>query len=361
MKPQLKFKLATNYPGFNLDVDLSLPMDGVTVVYGPSGCGKTTLLRCLSGLERAETGSVSFGDSVWQRDGYFLPPHQRPVGFVFQDARLFSHRNVKANLLYGYQRIPQADRTIDPDQIISLLGLERLLERSPTNLSAGEKQRVAIGRALLTCPRILMMDEPLANLDTGRKQEILPYLSRLRSELNIPILYVSHSLDEVLQLVDTLVLLDNGKVQAAGPARDVLVEIDPKHQPPSALAGTLLDTTVKGHEEEFGLTELAFFDQPLNVPRQTLDPGSPLRLHILARDVSLVTGPRDIQTSVLNILEGRVTAIEATRQDDHSVNVLVDIGQPLLATITRKSLAKLQLKPGQKVFAHIKALRMIHQ
>ncbi len=360
MSARLAARIKTGYPGFQLDVDLSLPLDGVTVVFGPSGCGKTTLLRCLSGLEESDSGFIKFGDSIWQSDENFLPPHLRPIGFVFQDARLFPHKTVHANLLYGYQRISPAERRIAPDQVVGLLGLEQLLERFPKNLSAGEKQRVAIGRALLTSPGILMMDEPLANLDMERKQDILPYLAKMRSELNIPILYVSHSLDEVLQLVDTLVLLDNGRVQAVGPAREVLVELDPLRQPPSSLAGTLLDTTVEAHEEEYSLTRLKFCDQPLHVPKQNLEVGQALRLHVLARDVSLVTGPRDIQTSVLNILEGRVSAIETAGQDEHSVNVLVDIGQPLLVSITRKSLANLQLKPGQSVFAHIKALRMIH-
>ncbi len=360
MSSLLKARITTGYPGFQLDVDLSLPMDGVTVVFGPSGCGKTTLLRCLSGLEKPDTASVTFGDSIWQSPEQFLAPHLRPVGFVFQDARLFPHKSVHANLVYGYQRISPEERRIAPDQVIGLLGLETLLDRFPKNLSAGEKQRVAIGRALLTSPRILMMDEPLANLDLQRKQEILPYLSNMRRELDIPILYVSHSLDEVLQLVDTLVLLEKGRVQAAGPARDVLTERPTGFQPPPTLAGTLLDTTVVDHEEEFGLTRLTFGNQSLHVPRQQLNTGNPLRLHILARDVSLVTGPRDIKTSVLNILEGKVTAIRNDRPEDHSVDVLLDIGQPLLATITRKSLAILKLKPGQTVFAHIKALRMIH-
>ena len=360
MSARLKAKIKKQYPGFQLDTELSLPLDGVTVIFGSSGCGKTTLLRCLSGLEKPDSGSITFGDSVWQHGGEFLAPYKRPVGFVFQDARLFPHQDVNSNLLYGYKRIPQSEHRIAPDQVIELLGLSKLLDRYPENLSAGEKQRVAIGRALLTSPRILMMDEPLANLDIQRKQEILPYLSRLRSELNIPILYVSHSLDEVLQLVDTLVLLADGRVQAAGPAKKVLAEMSPGQQPPPALAGTLLDTIVAEHEEEFKLTRLTFGDQPLHVPKQNLEMGSALRLHVLARDVSLVTGPRNIQTSVLNILEGRVTAIETGGQEDHSVNVLIDIGQPLLATITKKSLAVLKLKPGQTVFAHIKALRMIH-
>lgn len=360
MSSHLKARIRTGYPGFQLDVDLSLPLDGVTVIFGPSGCGKTTLLRCLSGLERPDAGNVSFGETIWQNNEQFLAPHERPIGFVFQDARLFPHKNVRSNLLYGYQRISPEERRIAPDQIVSLLGLDKLLDRYPRNLSAGEKQRVAIGRALLTSPRILMMDEPLANLDLERKQEILPYLLNMRSELNIPILYVSHSLDEVLQLVDTLVLLENGRLQAAGPAAEVLTEISPEHQPPSSLAGTLLDTTVDEHEEEFSLTRLKFGEQSLHVPKQNLNEGAPLRLHVLARDVSLVTGPREIQTSVLNILEGRVTAIETKRREDHSVDVLLNIGQPLLATITKKSLALLKLKPGQTVFAHIKALRMIH-
>ncbi|MCA9482575.1 MAG: molybdenum ABC transporter ATP-binding protein [Nitrospina sp.] len=357
---RLEARLDVRYPGFRLNVDLSLALDGVTVLFGPSGCGKTTFLRCIAGLETPPEGHVRVGGETWQDGSRCLPTHKRSIGFVFQDARLFPHKTVHDNLLYGYRRIPGTERKIQPDTVTGLLGLGTLLNRRPLSLSAGEKQRVAIGRALLTSPRLLLMDEPLANLDAQRKQEILPYLSRMRAELDCPILYVSHSMDEVLQLVDTLVLMEKGQVRAVGPAAEVLTRIQPDKALPASLAGSLLETRVTGHEREYGLSLLSCNGQPLHVPHQDLAAGSRLRLHVLAQDVSLVTGPREMQTSVLNILAGKITAIEPAGEGGYSVNVLIDVGQPLLATITKKSLANLKLQPGQEVFAYIKALKMIH-
>jgi len=357
---RLQARMALRYPGFSLEVDLDLPLDGVTVVFGPSGCGKTTLLRCLAGLERAR-GSVRVGNQSWQDGERFTPPHRRPAGFVFQDARLFPHKTVQDNLLYGYRRTPPAHRRLTPERIIDLLDLTPLLERRPTTLSAGEQQRVAIGRALLAHPEVLLMDEPLANLDAARKQDILPFLLRLRRELSIPILYVTHSLEEVLQLVDTLVLLHQGRVQAAGPASRVLSETRPGRQAPPQLAGSLLEATVEAQEPEFGLTRLDFQGQVLYVPQQDLPRGSLLRVHILARDVSLGLGEARTRTSILNILEGTVREVAVSADSPYGVHVLVDVGAPLLASITRKSLETLGLKPGQRVFAQVKALRMVHE
>ncbi|MFQ5483494.1 MAG: molybdenum ABC transporter ATP-binding protein, partial [Nitrospinaceae bacterium] len=301
------------------------------------------------------------GEEVWQEGSRFVPPHQRPVGLVFQEPRLFSHRSVWANLIYGYRRVPPEDRKIHPEDILDLLDLRRLLDQRAPTLSGGEQQRVAIGRALLTSPRLLLLDEPMANLDAARKQEILPFLLRLRREMDLPMVYVSHGIQEVLQLMDTLVLLEEGRIQASGPAGDVLRRLGTTAGSGAALAGTLLDTRVDGHEPEFGLTRLTFNGQTLYVPQRNLSIGSPLRLHLKARDVSLMTGPQKTTSSVLNVLEGTVLAVGDFQADGVSVDILVNVGEPLLARITRKSLVHLGLQPGQRVWAYIKALRMVHE
>ncbi|CAI2717278.1 molybdenum ABC transporter ATP-binding protein [Nitrospina watsonii] len=351
------------YPGFELNAELDVPAHGVTVIFGRSGSGKTTLLRCMAGLTRSPSGYFRIGDAVWQDEstGRFRPVHQRAIGLVFQDARLFPHLTVQGNLHYGYRRIAEHERRIDFDHIVSLLELAPLLNRMPRNLSGGEQQRVAIGRALLTSPRLLLMDEPLANLDTARKLEILPFLLKLRTELGLPIVYVSHSLEEILQLVDTLVLLKAGRVIACGPAQQVLTDLPPGERIDPGLAGTLLDTTVVDHDDAFALTRVRYGDQFLYLPKQKVEAGRPLRLHILARDISLVVSPASTQTSVLNILEATVVEVLPRGPAAHAVDIKIDIGQPVLATITRKSLARLELKPGQKVYAHIKAVQMVHE
>lgn len=344
---------------FHLDVHLDLPEKGVSVIFGPSGSGKTTYLRCLAGLLRSPTGYLKLNDTVWQDESQnqFLPVHRRPIGMVFQDARLFPHLSVRSNLEFGYRRTALPDRKISLEQIVDLLGLEPLLERRPGALSAGEQQRVALGRALLTSPRLLLMDEPLANLDARRKLEILPFLLRLRSELSLPIVYVSHSLKEVLQLVDTLVLLEEGRVVAHGEANQVLSRLDCRLGP--SLTGAVLETRVMEVDERFGLMRVQFKNRSLYLPRHDAAPGQTLRLHIRAQDVSLVLGASASKTSVLNILPARVLEIGEIDTEGYSVNIKLDVGVPLVATITRKSLAHLDLKPGQEVFAHIKAVKMV--
>lgn len=355
---QARFKLA--YGGFNLDVDLDVPAEGVTVVYGPSGCGKTTLLRCLAGLEKAPAGFCKMGEEVWQ-DGpraIFVPPYRRPIGTVFQEPRLFPHLTVRANLLYGFNRTPLDKRRIQLDQIVDLMGLEHLLGRGLKGLSGGEQQRIAIGRALLTSPSLLLMDEPLANLDARRKLEILPFLARLRADLRLPIVYVSHSINEVLQLVNTLVLMENGAVAACGPINDVMSQPGVLGHFGQLPAGTAIETIVAEHDRQFGLTRLEHAGQSLFVPRQSIPVGQGLRLYILAKDVSIVLDRQTARTSVLNILEARIAEILDDGPEGFSAKIKLDIGGPLLATITKKSLAGLGLRPGQKVFAHIKAVKL---
>ncbi|MDE2310249.1 MAG: molybdenum ABC transporter ATP-binding protein, partial [Betaproteobacteria bacterium] len=218
-----RFKLA--YTAFVLDVDLELPARGITALFGPSGSGKTTLLRCIAGLERTTDGLLRVHDEVWQDGANFLPAHRRPLGYVFQEASLFPHLSVRRNLEYGMRRIPPVERKVQSEQVVELMGLSRLIERDPAHLSGGERQRVAIGRALLSSPRLLLMDEPLSALDVASRQEILPYLERLHGELEIPVIYVSHALDEVARLADHVVMLEQGCVIASGAPSEILTRL----------------------------------------------------------------------------------------------------------------------------------------
>ncbi|MCA9422120.1 MAG: molybdenum ABC transporter ATP-binding protein [Nitrospira sp.] len=350
------------FPTFHLQVKASVPADGITVVFGPSGCGKTTLLRCFAGLIRSPTGFLALGEHVWQDEstGFFLPLSQRPVGYVFQEPRLFPHLSVRSNLLYGWNRTTKAERRISLDQVVAILGLESLLDRRPTHLSGGEQQRVAIGRALLTSPRLLLMDEPLSSLDAQRKREIVTFIQRLDREFRIPIIYVSHALNEVVQLARTLILLKKGSVAAIGPLAEVFSQVGSRRVIPDSHIGAIIDTHVVEHDVQFGLTTLAFSGGQLSVPHQHSSIGESLRVQILARDVSLVASPPAFQTSVLNVLEATVLEIGPIEPDQPFVDIKLDIGCPLLATITRKSLAILKLHPGQKIHAQIKAVALTH-
>ncbi|MBT5470687.1 MAG: molybdenum ABC transporter ATP-binding protein [Nitrospina sp.] len=352
----LKAAFKVDYPGFNLDVDLKLPASGITVVFGPSGSGKTTLLRCLAGLEKS--GRMEIAGKVWQDENVFIPVNKRAIGMVFQEARLFPHLNVRENLLYGYKRTPLGLRKLHLEEVVRVLALENLLQRGIEKLSGGEKQRVALGRALLTSPQILLMDEPLAALDTQRKTEIIPFIRKIEKELSIPIIYVTHSMSEVLQLVDTMVILKNGKVVDCGPVEKVFSDIHLRDAIGDQHSGAVLDTTVLEHDTEFGITRLDFMGQELSVPIQNINPGQELRVHIHSKDVSLATQPPEGLTSVLNILKTKVKKIG--KNVGYSVDIELDAGRPLLATITRKSLSNLNLQPGQSIFAFIKAIRMVH-
>lgn len=351
-----------SFSGFQLSASLDFPGQGVSVVFGPSGCGKTTLLRCLAGLERSPSGIMRIGEEIWQDEsrGIFIPVHKRSIGVVFQESRLFPHLNVRDNLEYGFRRTPAQSRTVFLERVVDILGIGHLLERRTYHLSGGEKQRVAIGRALLTSPKLLLMDEPLSALDARRKREILPFFLRLKRELGIPIVYVSHALDEILQLVDTMAIMESGRILACGPVGEVFSHMDLRGHIEPSLMGAVLDTQVTGHEPEFCLTHLDFMGQPLCIPRQDAEPGQTLRLHILAQDVSIVIDPPDFRTSVLNILKAKVLAAGDMDSPGHSIDIKLDVGRPILATITKKSFIKLGLQAGQSVYAHVKAVRMVH-
>ncbi len=346
------------FSNFHLDIDMDVPMSGITAIFGPSGSGKTTLLRCLAGLEHAPNGFMQFGEEVWQdeRLGRCLPLYARPIGYVFQEPRLFPHYDVRANLLYGYKRIPVAARRVAPEQVIEILGIGQLLDRRIHKLSGGEQQRVAIGRALLTSPKLLLLDEPLASLDLQRKQELLPFIRQLHEQLRIPVLYVSHGLTEILQLADRVILLKDGHVVGAGTLSEVFTALDFRGILGPHRIGAIMNARVTHHDPQYGLTQLDCMGQPLFVPLQPVAIGQPMRVHILSSDVTLVVGRIDSPTSVLNILEA--TIVEIREVNHTSVDVLLDIGAPLVASITKKSLVTLGLKHGQRIFTHIKAVAL---
>ena len=348
------------YPTFRLLVNLHVPAQGITAVFGPSGCGKTTLLRCLAGLERSASGFIRLGETIWQDEsqGLFLPLSRRSLGYIFQEPRLFPHFTVHSNLTYALKRTPAEDQQLSFDQVVEILDLGSLLNRRPHSLSGGEQQRVAMGRAILTSPHLLLMDEPLSSLDMARKREILPFIQRLDAELHIPIIYVSHSLHEVLQLAETVVLLKEGRVAGAGPLSEVFSQLDLRNAIGPSQIGAVIDTTVTSHDAEFGLTTLQFPGGLLSVPSQDHQTGDQVRVHILSRDVSIVTSPPTFQSSVLNILVATVMEIGTVDPAHPFVDIKLDIGCPLLATITRKSLSTLALHSGQHVYAQIKAVAL---
>lgn len=344
------------YPGFGLEVDLRLPSRGVTAIFGPSGSGKTTLLRLIAGLERAADGYLSVDDEVWQDTNTFLPTHERPLGYVFQDARLFPHLDVRRNLDYGMRRIPASSRRVALDGVIELLGIGPLMDRKPDRLSGGERQRVAIARALGVSPRLLLMDEPLAALDQARKQEVLPYLERLHDTLEIPVLYVSHAIDEVARLADHMVVLDGGRVMAQGSTIDLMVRTDlPLSRDDGE--GALIEASVAGHDETYQLTDVVFSGGQLTLPRQARAVGQRVRVRVLARDVSLTLAAQT-GTSIINILPARVTGITETGPSQAVVSLDLG-GTTILARVTRKSVDALGLKPGLAVHAQIKGVALL--
>ncbi len=341
---------------FTLDIDLNTPDKGITAIFGPSGCGKTTLLRAIAGLERCPNGFLRIGDNLWQDGKQFVPTHKRALGYVFQEASLFTHLNVRRNLEYGLKRIPKASRKISLDKAISLLDIGPLLERHPSQLSGGERQRVAIARALAVSPRLLLMDEPLSALDVVRKQEIMPYLESLHDELEIPVLYVSHSPDEVARLADHLVLLDAGQVSVVGPIVEMLTRMDLPLAHGNQ-AETLIQAKVAKHDENFKLTYLDFPGGRFTVAYKALPLGHSARLRIIARDVSL-TLTHQTGTSILNIFPTTVDTLTLEGEAQMIVRLTAG-GVPLLSRITRKSASLLDLHPGKLVYAQVKSVALL--
>lgn len=355
----ISIRLQRARPDFTLDVDLTLAAHSITVLFGHSGSGKTTLLRCVAGLERATSARISVAGALWQDDaqGIFMPTWQRELGYVFQEASLFAHLNVLANLDYGMKRVPAAQRRITQAAAIELLGLEHLLQRRPEQLSGGERQRVAIARALCAQPRLLLLDEPLSSLDHARRLEILPWLERLRDELKTPMLYVTHSAEEVARLADNLVVLDKGQVKSSGPVAQVLAQLET----PITLGddlGALLHGELVARDAQWHLEQVAFAGGNLWLRDSGQALGTRVRLRILARDVSLATEAPQ-QTSIQNVLP---CVIDALQPDTHPSQTLVRLrcgDAYLLARITARAADALQLQVGRTVWAQIKAVALV--
>ncbi len=351
-------RFVLSYPGFTLHAELQVFAHGVIALFGPSGSGKTTLLRCIAGLEPTANGMLQVKDEMWQSGDRFMPVHRRPLGYVFQEASLFPHLSVRQNLEYGLKRIPPEQRRVQLEQAVEWLGLGKLIGRdSPAGLSGGERQRVAIARALLTSPRLLLMDEPLSALDAASKREILPYLERLHGELDIPVIYVSHSLDEVARLADQLVLMEQGRVVASGALNEVLGRLD---LPTAHLddAGAVIEAGVAAHDEEYHLTRLDFSGGSLWVSKVERAIGSVVRARVLARDVSIATAmPHG--SSISNILEARIDEIRDEGPDRVNLRMSVGSGKLLLSRITRRSRDQLGLARGMEVFAQVKSVALI--
>jgi len=358
-----QIRLQLTRPSFTLDVDMDLPGHGITAVFGASGSGKTSLLRCVAGLERTLGSLVRIAGDTWQDDtaAIYLPTWRRPLGYVFQEASLFEHLSVRKNLQFGLKRANTSNHASSQaaslDAAIDLLGIASLLDRSTGQLSGGERQRVAIARALATQPRMLLLDEPLASLDAARRQDILPWLERLRDELKIPMLYVTHSSDEVARLADTLVVLDAGKVKACGPVAQVLAATDASRVLGDD-AGALLDATVDERDARWQLARLKFDGGSLWLRDVGVPLGRRVRVRVLARDVSVATlAPQ--QTSIQNLLP---CVVQAITEDTHSSQALVRMacgGSVLLARITARAVDALQLAPGMAVWAQVKTAALV--
>ncbi|MCP5141354.1 MAG: molybdenum ABC transporter ATP-binding protein [Gammaproteobacteria bacterium] len=347
----IKARFHARIGDFTIDLALDLPASGVSALFGPSGCGKTTALRCLAGLQ-ANAGELHVDDADWTS----LPTHQRPIGYVFQEASLFPHLDVRGNLLFGFQRIPADQRRITLDQAVEWLGLGTLLERGTDRLSGGERQRVAIARALLTSPKLLLMDEPLSALDQRSKQAILPYLERLHAELRIPVVYVTHSPDEVARLADHLVLMEAGRAVASGPIEDVLSRVDL----PVSLGdehGVVIDARISERDHEWGLAKAVFDGGAFWVKDLGLAEDSAVRVRVLARDVSLAL-QRNEGTSILNLLPAEV--VEIAEESAAQRLIRLQIGNTaVVARVTARSEHLLGLQPGKPIWAQIKSVAII--
>ncbi|SDH41275.1 molybdenum ABC transporter ATP-binding protein [Alloyangia pacifica] len=349
----LSVALQHRFGGFNLDARFEAPA-GITVLFGRSGSGKTTIVNAVAGLLRPEAGRVAVDDLLLfdTAQGRWLPPHRRRIGYIFQEGRLFPHLSVRQNLRYGAWFSPKRGTPAEFRRVVEMLGIGPLLDRRPGALSGGEKQRVAIGRALLSSPRMILADEPLAALDEARKSEILPYFERLRDEAAIPILFVSHSAAEVARLATTVVALENGRVTRQGPAAEVLA--DPAVTPLGArAAGAVLSATVVRHHDD-GLTELDAGGTPLFIPHLGAAPGTAVRVRIAAHEV-ILSRERPVGLSALNIIAGRVQEIRAGDGPGMLVSLDTPAGR-VLARITRRSAKALGLGPGTSCHAVMKSV-----
>jgi molybdate transport system ATP-binding protein len=353
----IEIRITRGLSNFTLEAAFS-SASGITALFGRSGSGKTSVVNAIAGLLTPDSGSITVnGECLFDRARNIdLAVPRRRVGYVFQDGRLFPHLTVAANLRYGLELAPAGERHVEFDKVVGLLGLEALLGRRPANLSGGEKQRVAIGRALLMSPRLLLMDEPLAALDQARKREVLRYITRLHREISVPIVYVSHAVEEVVQLAETVVLMSGGRVVACGPVGQVMGRTDLRAQGVDFEGGTVIDAQVVARDDAYDLSTLQFAGGALRAPGIAAAVGEAVRLRIRARDIAIaLAAPSDI--SVLNVLRG--TVVDVQRGDDARAVVRVKIGDAVLTSrITRYSADRLKLAPGLAVCALIKAVSL---
>jgi molybdate transport system ATP-binding protein len=351
---ELCVDVQVRFPGFGLDVAERFSGTGITALFGPSGCGKSTLLRVIAGFEQGATGRVTFGEETWLDGRSRVAPHLRGVGYVFQDAQLFPHLSVRGNLDYAHRRAAGVPARYAFDDVVDVLDLAPLFARRAPHLSGGERQRVAIGRVLLARPRLLLMDEPLAALDTRRKGEILPYIARLPAAFGIPIIYVTHALEEVTQLCDRIVALAAGRVAATGGVAETLERLDLADVQGRFEAGSVVTGRVAAQDARLHLTRVDLGGVALEVPEIGLEPGAEVRMRVRARDVSLAR-VRPEGLSIRNILDTRVLRI-APEPDTAYAEVLLDLGgQHLRARVTRAAVEELRLAEGGQAFALIKS------
>jgi molybdate transport system ATP-binding protein len=346
----------------NIEARFDSVAGSITALHGRSGAGKTSIVNMIAGLTTPDSGRITLGDRVLfdSQSRTCLAPQDRRVGYVFQEDRLFPHLSVRRNLLYGEARARSTGSPLNFAEVVDMLGIDHLLDRQPHHLSGGEKQRIAIGRALLSGPDILLLDEPLANLDIERRADILPFIERLRDATGIPVLYVSHATEEIIRLADTVVMIADGRTIASGPVEDVMSRLDLRPLTGRYEAGAVLNVSVAGHNLEDGLSELEFAGGTLLVPQVEADPGQALRVRVRARDVSLALEP-PTGISILNVFRGRI--LEMAETGTAQMDILLDISPaddgspcPLWARITRRSAREMGLDIGLLVHALIKAV-----
>ncbi len=350
----LSLNLSLSLDEFDLTLAAEIGLDGVTAIFGASGSGKSSLLRTIAGFERPDSGFIRCAGETWSDANVFVPPHRRPVGYMFQEARLFSHLDVAGNLAFAEKRAPKSP--IHRAQVVEALGIEGLLDRRVAALSGGERQRVALARTLLTGPRLLLLDEPLAALDQGRKEDILPYLERLPAEFGVPTLYVSHDIDEVAHLADQVLVLDRGRIRAFAPTATILERFDLAPYTGRFEAGVLVEGEIASHDERLKVTRIDLHGAELAVPFAPEHPvGESVRLRIRARDVAVATEePRGL--SIRNQLPGTIARLEADA-DSGSVELLIDVGGPRLrARLTLAAVEELGLRESLPVYALVKSV-----
>ncbi len=353
MRIKARFQIArSEVLNFNFDISA----EGITAIFGVSGCGKTSLLRVIAGLELHTNSTLQVGDEIWQDENVFLAPHQRSIGYVFQEASLFDHLCVKDNIEYGFKRASADSRNISVEHVVSLLELQSLLNKKPAFLSGGERQRVAIARALAANPRLLLMDEPLSSLDQARKAELLPYIETINKEMNIPILYVSHSNEEIGRLADQLIFIEDAVVKASGAISELLTRSDLSlaHR---RQAESLIFAKAEKYDEDFQLNYLSSEVGTFLVPGKKLPPSKELRLRLVAQDIS-ITLEEQINTSILNIFPAVIDELFVESKAQLTVRLSIN-KLPVLARITMKSAENLKLEKGKNVFAQIKSVAVL--